>query len=70
MINGEVFLAKAGQTEGGGVKLILPGQTTATQKEYKIIAGATVTAGDLVVCARLSGTYVVLGVIPAAEGGV
>ena len=61
--NGRVFLAKAGEVEGGGVKLILPGTATATQKDYKIIAGVTVTVGDLVVCARLSGTYVVLGVV-------
>ena len=56
-------MAKAGETAEGGVKLILPGQTTATQKEYKIVEGVSVTAGSLVVCARLSGTYVVLGVV-------
>lgn len=64
--NGHVFLAKAGEAGDGGVKLILPGAAVATQKEYKVVQGVTVTAGDLVVCARLSGTYAVLAVILAA----
>lgn len=66
MTDGQVFLAKAGEAAESGVKLIFPGMAAATQKEYKIVQGVTVTAGDLVVCARLSGTYVVLGVVTAA----
>ena len=44
-----------------GVTLILPGQTEATRKAYKRLTGATVTAGSQVLCARDSGTIVVLG---------
>lgn len=51
-----------------GVSLILPGQTAATQKRYKRLAGATVTPGEQVFCCRDSGTIVVLGQ-PVADGG-
>ena len=43
-----------------GVLLILPGQTTPTQKGAKRLASATVAAGDRVLCVRTYGTIVVL----------
>ena len=62
-------MAKAGTISETGVTLMLPGQTVATGKSYKVLQGVAVAAGDLVLCARLSGTYVILGVVTAAEPG-
>jgi hypothetical protein len=56
-----IFTATAAEITAEGVTLILPGQTEATRKAYKRLAGATVTAGSQVLCARDSGTIVVLG---------
>ena len=66
----QIFTAKAGTVSANGVTLILPGQATATQKSYTVLYGVTVSAGDMVLCARVSGTYVVLGVTRPAEPGV
>lgn len=45
-----------------GWTLILDGQTTASQKNYKRIdTGGTLTSGDRVVVVKISGTYVILG---------
>ena len=49
--------------EDGAAALILPGQTAATQKTYKILRDASVAEGDLVLCARLSGTVVIIGAV-------
>lgn len=64
----QIFLAKAGTVSESGVTLILPGQTAATAKSYKILQGVAVAAGDMVLCARVSGTYVILGVTAANPG--
>lgn len=56
-------MARAGAVTAAGITLILPGQTNAGQKSYKKLASANIQTGDLVICARLSGTYVVLGKI-------
>jgi len=61
--NNPIFTAVAAEITAEGVTLILPGQTEATRKAYKRVAGATVTAGSSVLCARDSGTIVVLGKI-------
>lgn len=39
------------------------GEDTASTKAYKRIYGVTITTGDRVLCARVSGTYVVIGAI-------
>jgi hypothetical protein len=68
--NGQVFVAKAAEVTAEGVSLILPGQSTATQKYYRRVAiGGAVSAGDLVLVARSSGTYVVIGAVTAGEEG-
>lgn len=61
--NNQIFTAVAAEITAEGVTLILPGQTEATHKAYKRLASATVAAGDRVLCARDSGTIVVLGKI-------
>lgn len=58
-----IFTATAAEVTADGVKLILPGQTQPTQKAYKRLAIAQVTAGEQVLCVRDSGTFVVLGAI-------
>lgn len=68
--NGQVFVAKAAEVTAEGVSLILPGQSAATQKYYRRVAiGGTVSAGDLVLVARTSGTYVIIGAVTAGEEG-
>lgn len=67
--NGQVFVAKAAEVTAEGVSLILPGQSAATQKYYRRVAISAVSAGDLVLVARTSGTYVVIGAVTAGEEG-
>lgn len=59
----DVFTATAASVGAEGVTLILPGQTQPTQKTYKRLASANVSAGAQVLCIRTSGTIVVLGTI-------
>lgn len=56
----QIFTATAAEITAEGVTLILPGQTEATRKAYRRLASASVAAGDRVLCARDSGTIVVL----------
>lgn len=47
-----------------GATLTFDGQTSATTKRYKHVAnGTTLSAGDRVLVAKISGTYVILGKI-------
>lgn len=59
----QIFTAKAAAVTAEGVTLILPGQTEATRKAYRRLSSASVAVGDMVLCARDSGTIVVLGKI-------
>ena len=61
--NNQIFKAVVEEITAEGVTLILPGQTEATHKAYNRLASATVAAGDQVLCARDSGTIMVLGKI-------
>ena len=57
---GPYIVATVADVSAAGVTLILPEQTTGTQKRYKRLASATVAAGDAALCVRVSGTIVVL----------
>lgn len=58
------MLATVGSVSAAGTTLILDGQTAATTKRYKrVVTGQTLAAGDRVLVARISGTFVVLGKI-------
>ena len=47
-----------------GISLIVPPSTGGSVKHYKrLLTGETLAAGDLVLCAKVDGTYVVLGKI-------
>lgn len=63
---GPLIVAAVGAVSASGTTLILPGQTAATQKKYRRLASAgSLAPGDLALCARVSGTYVILGKIVA-----
>lgn len=47
-----------------GATLLIAGESVATQKRYKALNNATLKANDRVLCAELSGSYVILGVVP------
>ena len=59
----QIFTAQAADVSSDGVTLILPNQTQPTHKAYRRLASAAIAAGDRVLCARDSGTIVVLGKI-------
>jgi len=59
-----LMLATVGSVSAAGTTLILDGQTSATTKRYKrVVTGQTLAAGDRVLVARISGTYVIFGKI-------
>lgn len=53
-------LATIGAKYTDGVSLIFPGQTEATAKHYRCNPDVTFAAGNRVLIARVSGSYVVL----------
>lgn len=53
-------LATIGAKYTDGVSLIFPGQTAATAKHYRCNPDVTFAAGNRVLIARVSGSYVVL----------
>lgn len=59
----EIIMAQVASVEADGVHLIIAGASTATAKGYKLLASASVVAGDLVLACEISGTRVVLGKI-------
>lgn len=59
-MSNQIFVATAAAVTAEGVTLILPDQTQPTRKPYRRLASASVAAGDRVLCARDSGTIVVL----------
>ena len=53
-------LATIGAKYTDGISLIFPGQTEATAKHYRCNPDVTFAAGNRVLIARVSGSYVVL----------
>ena len=61
MSDENLFIASVSSVSDGGAALILPGTTVATQKLYKKLAAASnLSAGDRVLCARVSGTILII----------
>ena len=58
---GPLTLATVGTVSAAGVTLVMPGATEATQAHYPRLSSAALSAGDAVIIARVSGTWVVLG---------
>jgi len=60
----DLVVATAGSVNSSGITLIIPPSTSASQKRYKrLVTGGSISSGDLVLVAKLDGTYVVLGKI-------
>lgn len=62
--DGQLQIAKIGSGSSSlGWTLILDGQTTATTKRYKTLTSisVSVSAGDRVLVAKISGTYLIVG---------
>lgn len=64
---GEIFVATAAAVAPEGVTLLLAGQSSPTQKAYLRLTASAISAGDTVLCARISGTIVVLGRVGAKQ---
>jgi len=57
-------MAYVAHVNSDGIRLILPGADSAGEKRYKHLStGITISTGDYVLAAKVSGTYVVLGKI-------
>ena len=58
----DLFIATVGNYSSSlGSTLILPGETEPTAKRYRCATYATLSTGNRVLVARVSGTYIVLG---------
>ena len=58
---GPLTLDTVGAVSEEGVTLIHPGAAEPTQAHYPRLSSASLSAGDSVIIARVSGTWVVLG---------
>ena len=59
----ELILATVGEYSAEGTTLIFDGTDTPTTKQYKRVGPASLSAGDRVLAAKISGTYLILGKI-------
>lgn len=58
----ELLLATVGNYNSStGTTLIFDGTDTATTKRYKRVGSASLSAGNRVLVAKISGTYLILG---------
>ena len=66
-MNDEVFTiaTAASAVSSYKVQLKFDGETASSGKYYKVIYTSGISSGSRVLCARVSGTWVVLGVIRA-----
>ena len=58
-----VIAEAAGAVSSYRVKLLFPGETTASGKTYQVLNTTGVALGVRVLCARVSGSWVVLGAL-------
>lgn len=66
----DLIVATVGDVSSSGITLIIPPATTASEKHYKCLAtGEIIAANDMVLCAKIDGTYVVLGKVDTETGG-
>lgn len=60
--NAELYLATVvSYSSSTGVKIRLDGEETGMEKSYKRLYGTTYSAGQRVLVAKMSGTYIVIG---------
>ena len=69
--DGKIVLATVSAVDTShGLALLFDGQTTPSQKSYKMLLnGSTPAVGDRVMAVKHSGTYIVLGVIGLPDPG-
>lgn len=58
-----VIAEAAGSVSSYRVKVLFPGETTASGKTYQVLNTSGVSQGVRVLCARVSGSWVVLGAL-------
>lgn len=58
-----VIAEAAGSVSNYRVKVLFPGETTASGKTYQVLNTSGVSQGVRVLCARVSGSWVVLGAL-------
>ena len=56
-----IVATAAGSVSSYRVKVLFPGETTASSKTYQVINTTGVANGVRVLCARVSGSWVVIG---------
>lgn len=61
--SGQLFLAVVGSSSASGTTLQINGQAATTTKFKRLQTGQSLSAGDMVLVARLPGGYVVIGKI-------
>ena len=59
----QLRLATVAGVSSYGVRLTLDGQSSAGSKQYKQLAGQSLSTGDRVLVAKVSGSYVIIGKI-------
>ena len=59
----QLLLATVGSVNASGTTLAFNGGTASTTRYKRVQTGQTLAAGDVVLVARISGSYVILGKI-------
>lgn len=59
----QLLLATVGSVNASGTTLAFNGGTASTTRYKRVQNGQTIAAGDVVLVARISGSYVILGKI-------
>lgn len=59
----QMFLALVGSVSSAGATLRINGETATATRFKRVVTGQTLAAGDLVLVARVSGSFVILGKI-------
>ena len=61
--NEQLFLAQVGSVSSSGATLQINGEAATATGFKHLVTGQSLAAGDLVLVARISGSYVILGKI-------
>lgn len=61
--NEQLFLAQVGSVSSAGATLQINGEAATATGFKHLVTGQSLAAGDLVLVARISGSYVILGKI-------
>ncbi|MBR2582563.1 MAG: hypothetical protein IKD61_04155 [Oscillospiraceae bacterium] len=59
----QLFLATIGDVNSNGVTLSFNGSAATSTRYKRVVTGQTLTAGDFVLVAKISGSYIILGKI-------